>query len=135
MRETTLGAYAHQDLPFETLLDALRPARDLARSPIFQVWFNLVNVPEEDPRFGSLQASALGAEATESRFELSLYAVETEDGLRLDLLARRDLFDEWRVREFARQLVHTLEQLVEDPDRAARDLSLVTPESAATPAR
>ncbi|MFN8178104.1 MAG: amino acid adenylation domain-containing protein [bacterium] len=126
VRETSLGAYANQDVPFESLLELLRPHRDLSRSPIFQVWFNLVNVPQEDARFGALEALPLGVEATESRFDLSLYAFETGDTLLLDAIGPADLFDAWRLRELLDQMLLALGQMADDPDQPLEEISLVT---------
>ena len=126
LRESALGAYSNQDLPFESLLEALRPPRDLSRSPIFQVWFNLVNVPEEEPRFGPLEVHPLGAEAVESRFDLSLYAFETDERINLDVIASADLFDSWRIEEFLDQFLLVLRQMVDDPGRSLAQCSLVT---------
>jgi non-ribosomal peptide synthetase component F len=91
IRESSLSAWANQDLPFESLLQALAPARDRSRSPIFQVWFNFVNVPESTPRFGRLESTPLGAEAVETKFDLSLYAAEVDGAIALDFVCGRDL--------------------------------------------
>src|SRR5262249_43145030 len=93
VRETALGAYAHQDVPFESLLEAIPPPRDLSRSPVFQVWFNLVNVPDAGARFGALDVTLLGADAVDAKFDLSLYAVESGESIVLDAVYSTDLFD------------------------------------------
>ncbi|MFN8546808.1 MAG: amino acid adenylation domain-containing protein [Candidatus Eisenbacteria bacterium] len=131
VREASLGAYGHQDAPFEAVLEAVRPARDLSRSPIFQVWFNLVNTPEEEARFGTLEAAPLGAEALEARFALSLYAFEADGTLLLSLVAQAALFDPWRIECFLDQLAHLLDQWCEDPHRPLDRVSLVTSRSRA----
>jgi hypothetical protein len=87
-----LGAYAHQDLPFESLLGALNPRRDLARTPIFQVWFNFVNIPEEAVSFGELRAEPLGAQAVDAKFDLSLYVTEAEGAIDLDAVYQHGSF-------------------------------------------
>ena len=73
-------------MPFESLLQALAPARDRSRAPIFQVWFNFLNVPDAEPRFGALEAIALGPEGVDTKFDLSLYATEINGAIALDLV-------------------------------------------------
>ena len=74
VRETALGAYAHQDLPFEQLVEELDPPRDLSRNPVVQVTFQLLNMPRERLDVGGLLAEHLaGAEET-TRFDLSVRA-------------------------------------------------------------
>src|SRR6185295_1581693 len=68
VREAALGAYAHQDLPFEKLVEELQPDRDMSRSPLFQVMFVLQNIPNESLTLPGLQLSGLGSEDTTSKF-------------------------------------------------------------------
>ncbi|HKY31866.1 MAG TPA: condensation domain-containing protein, partial [Candidatus Polarisedimenticolia bacterium] len=126
VRETALEAYARQEVPFESVLEAVRPARDRSRSPLFQVWFNLVNVPGEAPRFASLDASPLGIETVEARFDLSLYAAEADGRIHLDAIHRTDLFEAATVRAFLDQLLLLLEQAAADPGLPLASFSLVT---------
>ena len=90
-----------------------------------------MNVPEEAPRFGRLDASPLGVESVEARFDLSLYAFESEGSIHLDAVYKSDLFDAWRIRELLDQLTLALEQAADAPDRALADISLVTRSSRA----
>ncbi len=129
VRDASLAAFSHQDVPFESLLEELRPPRDLSRSPVFQVWFNLVNVPEEEARFGPLQVRPLGVAANESRFDLSLYGFETGDTLLLDLIGAEVLFKEARLNEFLDQVVLALDALIREPDGLTADVSLRTPDA------
>jgi len=126
IRESSLGAYAHQDVPFESLLGILNPRRDLSRTPVFQVWFNLVNVPREELRFGKLQAEAGGAEAVDAKFDLSLYVTEGEGSIDLDAVYSTDLFDPWRIQEFLDQLTLVLEEVSSAPEQPLDEISLVT---------
>ncbi|HEU5182484.1 MAG TPA: amino acid adenylation domain-containing protein [Candidatus Polarisedimenticolia bacterium] len=126
IRESSLGAYAHQDVPFESLLAALNPRRDLSRTPVFQVWFNFVNVPEEEPRFGNLLAEPLGTGVVDAKFDLSLYVTEAGDSIDLDAVYSPGLFDSWRIREFIDQLALALAQAAQAPERPLEEISLVT---------
>jgi hypothetical protein len=92
MREVCLDAYAHQDLPFERLVEELHPARDMSRNPVFQVMFALQNAPGHALQLPGLTLSpfALGLEAVQ--FDLSLLARETSDGLAVNFSYATDLF-------------------------------------------
>ena len=72
MRETALGAYAHQDLPFEKLVEELQPARDLSRTPLFQVMFALQNAPAHGAaRSPGMTVSPLEVESGTAKFDLT----------------------------------------------------------------
>jgi amino acid adenylation domain-containing protein len=132
VRETALGAYAHQEVPFEKLLEVFQPDRDLSRTPLFQVFFNLANFPDLDTRLpGGLTVEGLGAMEAESKFDLTVYAADTVEGIRLHLVYNADLFDAPRMSEMLRQYRAVLERVVEDPEMPVGALPLVTPEAAA----
>ncbi len=76
MREAALGAYSHQDLPFEMLVEALQPERNLSHNPIFQVWFNLMNLADTQPELLGLSVEPISIPETASKFDLSLYVAE-----------------------------------------------------------
>lgn len=94
VRETALGAYGHQELPFHQLVSHLGRHRDLARNPLFQVMFSLQNTPRPDRRLGAVAFEPLRAETASSVFDLSLYVLtEREAGdLPLALRYNTDLF-------------------------------------------
>ncbi|HVT56893.1 MAG TPA: non-ribosomal peptide synthase/polyketide synthase, partial [Thermoanaerobaculia bacterium] len=132
VRETTLSAYAHQELPFEKLLEELRPERDLSRTPLFQVLFNMVNVPDRALRLPALSVEGLGSpELLQSKFDMTFYWRESEGRTALRLVYNADLFDAPRMTEMARQLESVLRQAAADPERPLSSLSLLTPEAAA----
>ncbi|MEO7332122.1 MAG: amino acid adenylation domain-containing protein, partial [Minicystis sp.] len=81
VKETCLGAYAHQDLPFERLVSALEPERDLGRSPLFQVAFNLQTAPLPPLSLSGLEVHPLRNETGTAKFDLSLWLAEGKDGL------------------------------------------------------
>src|SRR6185295_6008566 len=126
VRETALGAYAHQDLPFERLLEALNPERDLSRTPLFQVFFNMVNLPLPSLRLADLAILPLDLPEPESKFDLTVYAREVESGIHLGWTYNADLFDAPRVREMMAQYRAILEQATAAPERPICEISLLT---------
>jgi non-ribosomal peptide synthetase component F len=93
VREVCLGAYAHQDLPYEKLLEELRPPRDLSRNPLFQVLCVLHNTPREAPGLAGLTLSSMEVDIQKARFDLTLDLSETPEGLRGWFEYSIDLFD------------------------------------------
>jgi amino acid adenylation domain-containing protein len=128
VREVTLGAYAHQELPFERLLEELRPERSLSHSPVFQAFFNLLNFERAPVRLpGVTLAPAAGSPEVQSKFDLTLYVAQEEDGIRLNLVYDAALFGEARMAEMLEQFRFLLEQAADDPERGIHSYSLVTP--------
>ena len=93
VREATLGAYAHQELPFERLVEALAPERDLSRPPLVQVLFTLQNAPLEPLDLPGLAVTASAVSTGTAKFELSCALTETDGRLAGTLEHDRDLFD------------------------------------------
>jgi non-ribosomal peptide synthetase component F len=119
-REAALGAFAHQDLPFERIVEALAPQRDLSRSPIFQVFFNLLDFGTDALELPELAASGVdGDEKAGSKFDLTLYAEDAPEGLHLQMVYATDLFDGPRVEEMLVQLGQLLARFAADRRRAS----------------
>ncbi|MBV9775387.1 MAG: amino acid adenylation domain-containing protein, partial [Gemmatimonadetes bacterium] len=117
VREGTLGAYAHQDVPFEKLLEELQVERSLAHTPLFQVMFNFLNLDEERRELPSVSMQPLAASGDpDSKFDFTLYAQEQEGGLFLRVLYTVELFDAERMEGMLAQLHALLEQVAADPD-------------------
>jgi amino acid adenylation domain-containing protein len=125
VRETALGAYAHQDLPFEQLVDHLQPERDSSRTPLFQVMFALQNAPVAKVEAAGLSFSALDAQTGTAKFDLSLSMNETPGGLRGSLEYNTDLFDRSTVERMVGHFRRLLGSIVADPARRASELSLL----------
>jgi amino acid adenylation domain-containing protein len=130
VRETALDAYAHQDVPFERLLEVLSPERDLSRTPLFQLFFNMVNLPKARWELSELTLEAAPQAEAEAKFDLTVYAHEDASGIGLQWLYNADLFDAVRVEEMVRQYVGLLEQAVAAPQRPIGQLSLRTQQAA-----
>ncbi|MDX3387859.1 amino acid adenylation domain-containing protein [Streptomyces niveiscabiei] len=129
VRDADLDAYAHQDLPFERLVDLLSPARSLAHHPVFQVMLAVDNTARPPLTLPGVEARYEHVLPTEAKFDLSFNFAETRDsdgpgGIRGTLHYRTDLFDESTARSFADRLERFLEQAVADPGTrlAAADL-------------
>ena len=125
VRETALGAYAHQDLPFEKLVAELQPGRDLSRQPVFQVMFTLNNVPEALFSLGELELSAIGSEHCTAKFDLSLHLTETPEGLRGSLEYAADLFDAATIERLAGHFETLLRSLVANSMLSVSQLKLL----------
>ncbi|NBI31294.1 condensation domain-containing protein, partial [Chengkuizengella marina] len=93
VREVTLGAYGHQDIPFEKLVEELQPERDQSRSPLFQVMFVLQNAPEEKLELPGVQVHVEGVNTREAKFDLTLSMAESEQGLIGAMNYNTGLFD------------------------------------------
>ena len=129
VRETTLEAYAHQDLPFEKLVEALQPERDLSRNPLFQVFFNMLNLPYNTIELPGLDVEILSPPEIGSKFDLTLYVKEQHEGIQLELLYNSDLFSQVRIAEILEQFHGLLSQIVQTPDEKITHFSLVTSEA------
>jgi amino acid adenylation domain-containing protein/non-ribosomal peptide synthase protein (TIGR01720 family) len=128
VREACLGAYAHQDVPFEKLVDELQPERDLSRSPLFQVMFVLQNAPGGELELPGLTLSGVGGDAIMARFELMLMMSESAGNLVGSWIYATDLFDEATVARLSERFHLMLRAVVADPAQRIAELPLVTDE-------
>jgi len=117
IREHTLGAYAHQDVPFEKIVDELQKERDLSRSPIFQVMFVMQNLPESRFDLPGLTMEGMEEEAGSAKFDLSLVAMESGDRMRLDFEFNTDLFKDSTIRRMQRHFINLLDSITQDPEQ------------------
>jgi len=127
VRESTVGAYSHQDLPFERLLEDLQPERDLSRTPLFQVFFNMLNLPTAEIQLPGLSVELLPPRDVGAKFDLTLYVRELNHRIFFDLVFNADLFTRERMAEMLRQYTRLLSQAVENPEQRINEFSLVTP--------
>lgn len=125
VRKVALEAYAHQDLPFEKLLEELKPARDLSRTPLFQVFVNML-IDKQELELAGLIAQPLSPSEPHSRFDLTLYAREQNKEIYLKLVYNTELFAEARMAQILEQYVHLLAQIAENPGLSIGSYSLVT---------
>ncbi|HLK61157.1 MAG TPA: condensation domain-containing protein, partial [Chthonomonadaceae bacterium] len=126
VRETALGAYAHQDLPFEKLVEELSPERSLSHSPLFQVLFIFQNAPRGTDDLDGLKVEALQSEGVTAKFDLNLIIAPEGNGLRVSLEYNTDLFDGDRIERMLGHFQTLLQAIVADPDREISRLPLLT---------
>lgn len=124
VRATALGAYAHQDVPFEQLVDALKPVRDASHAPLFQVMLLLQNVPTAALDLPGLSLRPVPAERSVAKFDLTLYLQEEGGALAGEFEYNTDLFDESSVARMASHFQYLLGALVADPECAIEQLPL-----------
>jgi len=126
VREVTLGAYGHQDLPFEKLVEELRPERNLSHNPLFQVVFVLQNAPVEELRLSGLTLRPLVIERGTARFDLTLNVWEAGAELGGALEYNSDLYDAATVRRMIGHYAVLLAGIVADPAGRVAGLPLLT---------
>ena len=126
VRETTLGAYDHQELPFEKLVEVLNPVRDMSYSPLFQVMFVLQNMPMSTVELPRVKLSPVAVDTGTSMFDLTLYMWEGERGLSGSIEYNADLFDADTIERMVGQFETLLESIVSDPTRRLSELELLT---------
>ncbi|MEW5928183.1 MAG: non-ribosomal peptide synthase/polyketide synthase, partial [Gemmatimonadota bacterium] len=117
VRETTLGAYAHQEVPFEKLVEELAPQRSLTHTPLFQATFALRSPERAAPWGGSLRLEAMGEEGGAAKYDLALDLEEGGDGVAGTVSYRRELFDAATVERMAEHFATLAAGIAADPDR------------------
>jgi amino acid adenylation domain-containing protein/non-ribosomal peptide synthase protein (TIGR01720 family) len=128
MREASLGAYEHQDLPFEKLVDELKVERDLSHSPVFQVLFVFQAAGHEMPA-GELALAPFGEDSGVARYDLTLACVEQPgNAVILNLDYNVDLFERGTVARLGRSFASLLAAVVADPEAPVSGLPLLDPE-------
>ncbi|MFR9778050.1 amino acid adenylation domain-containing protein [Micromonospora sp. MS34] len=127
VRRTALGAYDHQEVPFERLVDLVDAPRDLSRNPLFQVMFNMLNVPGRELRATGVRMVQFAVEPGIAQQDLALYAYEVDEGLRFRLEYNTDLFDAATAERMMGHLETLLAAAVADPDVRLADVAVLTP--------
>ncbi len=127
VRETALGAYAHQDLPFEKLVEELQPVRSMSHAPLFQVMFVLENMHEEALQLPGLRLSPIERPGGSAILDLSLSMADTADGLAANLTYNTDIFEATTVKRLAALFQRVLEAMLDNPDQSVATFPLTTP--------
>ncbi len=125
---TALEAFAHQDLPFERLVEHLQPDRDLSRNPVFQVVLSLQNAPRPVERLAGLNMRLLPLEVHTTRFDLELHIWDGEEGFKGLLSFDRDLFEAASMQLMLDHYKTLLAAIVNDPNQRLSKLNLLGPD-------
>ncbi|WP_233585626.1 non-ribosomal peptide synthetase, partial [Corallococcus sp. CA054B] len=126
VRETALGAYAHQDVPFERVVEALRPPRELGHTPLFQVMFNLQGARVDAPVLQGLQSRLLDVHTGTSMFDLTLSLAESPQGFEGWLEYATELFDADTVERLSGHFRVLLEAAIAAPQTSIHELPWMT---------
>ncbi|WP_177198769.1 non-ribosomal peptide synthetase, partial [Streptomyces colonosanans] len=132
VRETDLAAFAHQDVPFEHLVEVINPARSMSRHPLFQVMLTFQNNEQADLNLSNVSVSADLAPAQTARFDLCLYVTEQHEddgshpGLRGELEFATDLFDRSTAEQLSARFTRFLAGVVAAPDLAVGRVELLS---------
>lgn len=126
VREVTLSAYAHQDLPFEKLVEQLHPERSLSHHPLFQVVFGLQNTPSQTLELAGLTLKQLEFENHSTKFDLEFQLWESSQGIKGQVVYSTDLFDDATITRMLGHFQTLLEGIVDNPQQHLCELPLVT---------
>ncbi|MBN3958493.1 non-ribosomal peptide synthetase [Nostoc sp. NMS8] len=126
VREVTLDAYAHQDLPFEMLVEELHPERDLSRNPLYEVMFVLQNTPTTVQEVSGLTLRTLEFDSGTAQLDIFLSMSESQEGLTGCLEYNTDIFDSTTITQFINNFQTLLENIVASPEQRLSELSLLT---------
>ncbi|MBW4602154.1 MAG: amino acid adenylation domain-containing protein [Calothrix sp. FI2-JRJ7] len=126
VRDCTLSAYAHQDLPFEKLLEELQPERDTSHMPLFQVMFVLQNTPSKTLELPSLRIQPIEVKGKTAKFDLTLFIEDTEHGLIASFEYNTDLFDQPTICRLGQHFQTLLAGIITNPTQHLCELSLLT---------
>jgi non-ribosomal peptide synthetase component F len=125
VRGLTLDAYTHQDVPFEKLLEILKPERNPGYFPLFQVMFIVQNVPGAALEIPGLKISPVEAQTAITRVDLALVMEEGAEGLKGMFQYNTDLFDASTIERFKEHLQAMLEDVVKNPDKELQRIEML----------
>ncbi len=125
VRETSLGAYDHQDVPFEQIVEELQPQRDLSRNPLFQILFAVQNAPFEKFRLPGIRIQPYLREVTTTRLDLECNVWERGDAMRVNFVYNSNLFAPETIVRLGRHFQRVLEAVVKDSGQRLSDMKLL----------
>jgi non-ribosomal peptide synthetase component F len=122
----TLGAYEHQDVPFEKLVEELSPERDLGGSPLFQVKILLENASAQNLNLPNLQVRSFQSEHSIAKLDLTLFLIDAASSIRGQMEYSSDVFDQDTIEDLIYNYIDLLRQLSADPSRPVFGIAFTT---------
>ncbi len=132
VRETAIEAYAHQDLPFELLVESIQPERDLSHSPIFQAAFSLQTMPSQILEIPGLIIEPVELESLTSKFDLTMVMAETDSGLSGTLEFSTDLFEQRTIEKMVEHWKVLLESVARNDEELVSNINILTDDEKTT---
>jgi amino acid adenylation domain-containing protein/FkbM family methyltransferase len=127
VREVTLAAYAHQDVPFEQLVEELQPVRDLSRNPLFEVMLSVQNTPQESFRLPGLSVEALGTEdGGMAKFDLMFSATESGGKIRVGINYATELYERGTIERMGGHFRAVVEEMTRNADGRIEEVSILS---------
>ncbi|MEO8673905.1 MAG: condensation domain-containing protein, partial [Tahibacter sp.] len=126
VRDTTLAAYEHQDLPFEQLVEIIKPQRSMRYTPLFQVMFAVQNNAADIPALAGLNVEPILTEGHVAKFDLNVSVEETADGVIGSIEYSTDLFELATIQRLQRHFVRLIEKCIENPDQDMASFDLMS---------
>ena len=126
VKETALGAYAHQELPFERLVEEFQADRSLSYTPLFQVFFSLQNGPRGSKELLGLKTEALGEQSGAAKFDLSLDMMEAGERMGGSFEYNLDLFEAATIKRMSGHFQTLLQSVVNEPQQSIARLPMLT---------
>ncbi|MGO4532519.1 amino acid adenylation domain-containing protein [Paenibacillus sp. 2TAF8] len=128
VKETTLGAYEHQNYPFEELVDKVQVSRDLSRNPLFDTMFSLQNLEDKELELEGMKLSPYPSEYGSAKFDLSVDVTEENGGLECSFEFATALYKESTIRRLSTYFGQLLKAIISHPDAKIAELNLLTSE-------
>jgi hypothetical protein len=128
VRNTLLASYSHQQVPFEKLVEELRPQRSASHNPLVQVLFVMQNTPRANREFAGLKFERFDVPVTKSKFDVAVFASEAGDGIRCDWIYSADLFENNRIERMAAHFETMLRNAIASPDSRLSALEMLSAE-------
>jgi amino acid adenylation domain-containing protein len=127
VRLRVLEAYDHQDVPFPRLVEDLQPIRELSYSPLYQVLFNVVNVPQPDIQHKSFSWELIDVDRRAAQFDLTISVVDTREVRKMEIEYNSDLFNADTIRRLLAHYMQLLQTILDGPTQKLKDLDFLLP--------